>query len=262
MKLTFADIAGLTSARCRVASCRVSNAPVPIIPSSSSTRSTRWVAAGAAIPPARCLRYLIPPGVATGLAWTPQGVVILFIESSLMPGTGQLTLTGQLGDAMKESARIALSLLRAHLPTMVPWFDYAQKDIHVHVPAGAIPKDGPSAGVTMLTSLASLFTGRRVSPKLAMTDEITLRGVVTPVGGIKEKVLAAHRAGIETVLMARRNEKDLRDVPADIRAQLKFELVDTIDDVLRIALSLERDQGLVTDVTSLGSVATPPASHA
>jgi ATP-dependent Lon protease len=192
---------------------------------------------------------IMPPGVATGLAWTPHGGEILFIESTIMPGTNQLTLTGQLGDVMKESARIALSLLRSQLPTMVPGFDYAQKDIHIHVPAGAIPKDGPSAGVTMLTSLASLFSGRRISPKLAMTGEITLRGAVTPVGGIKEKVLAAHRAGIEQIILSSKNAKDLRDVPEDVKSQIKFELVDTVDDVLRIALGL----GPSPDVSGLRS---------
>src|SRR5690606_24341611 len=120
------------------------------------------------------------------LAWTPHGGEILFIEASLMPGTGKLILTGQLGDVMKESAQIALSLVRSKLAGMTPDFEYSQKDIHIHVPAGAIPKDGPSAGVTMLTTIASLLTGRSVNPKLAMTGEVTLRGAVTPVGGIKE----------------------------------------------------------------------------
>jgi ATP-dependent Lon protease len=156
-----------------------------------------------------------------------------------MPGTGRLILTGQLGEVMKESAQIALSLVRAHLPTLVPGFECDKKDIHVHVPAGAIPKDGPSAGVTMLTTLASLFSGRGVSPKLAMTGEITLRGAVTPVGGIKEKVLGAHRAGIERIVLARRNERDLREVPEEIRSQLKFEFVDTVADLLKVVLDLD-----------------------
>jgi len=180
-----------------------------------------------------------PPGVVTGLAWTPRGGEILFVESSLMPGSGKLLLTGQLGEVMKESAHIALSLVRSNLPTLVPGFEYDKKDIHVHVPAGAIPKDGPSAGVTMLTTLASLFSGRAVSPKLAMTGEITLRGAVTPVGGIKEKVLGAHRAGIERILMSRRNERDLKDVPDEVKAQIKFEFVDTVADVLKVALDLD-----------------------
>ncbi len=182
---------------------------------------------------------VVPPGVVTGLAWTPQGGEILFIEASLMPGSGKLTLTGQLGDVMKESVQIAMSLVRSNLPAYVPGFEYDKKDIHVHVPAGAIPKDGPSAGVAMLTTLASLFTGRRVSPVLAMTGEITLRGAVMPVGGIKEKVMAAHRAGIETIMLPKRNQKDLRDVPEEIKSKLRFEFVETAAEVLRVALGLE-----------------------
>jgi ATP-dependent Lon protease len=182
---------------------------------------------------------VVPPGVVTGLAWTPRGGEILFVESSLMPGSGRLTLTGQLGDVMKESAQIALSLLRSNLPAIVPGFEYEKRDIHVHVPAGAIPKDGPSAGVTMLTALASLFSGIVVSPKLAMTGEITLRGAVTPVGGIKEKVLGAHRAGIERIILSKRNERDLKDVPDEIKAQIKFEFVETVPELLKAALGLE-----------------------
>ncbi len=188
---------------------------------------------------------IVPAGVVTGLAWTPLGGEILFIEASLMPGSGKLTLTGQLGDVMKESAQIALSLVRSNLPAYVPGFDYDKKDIHIHVPAGAIPKDGPSAGVAMLTTLASLFTGRRVSPVLAMTGEITLRGAVTPVGGIKEKVMAAHRAGIERVILPKRNQKDLKDVPEEIKAKLQFVFVDNAAEVLKATLDLE--------VTGMGS---------
>ncbi len=182
---------------------------------------------------------VVPAGVVTGLAWTPVGGEILFIEASLMPGSGKLTLTGQLGDVMKESAQIALSLVRSNLPLYVPGFDYDKKDIHIHVPAGAIPKDGPSAGVAMLTTLASLFTGRRVSPVLAMTGEITLRGSVMPVGGIKEKVMAAHRAGIERIILPKRNQKDLRDVPDEVKDQLKFEFAETAEEVLKFALDLD-----------------------
>jgi ATP-dependent Lon protease len=179
------------------------------------------------------------PGVVTGLAWTPVGGDILFIESSLMPGSGRLTLTGQLGDVMKESAQIALSVVRSSLPQVAPSFEFEKKDLHLHVPAGAIPKDGPSAGITMLTSIASLFTGRSVSPELAMTGEITLRGAVLPVGGIKEKVIAAHRAGIRQVLLSSRNRKDLREVPEEVRKDMRFELVDTASDVLRHALGIQ-----------------------
>lgn len=178
------------------------------------------------------------PGVVTGLAWTPQGGEILFIEASLMEGNGKLILTGQLGDVMKESAQIALSLVRSKIPATVPG-GYDKKDIHIHVPAGAIPKDGPSAGVAMLTTVASLFTQRPVDPRLAMTGEVTLRGAVMPVGGIKEKVMAAHRAGIERIILSRRNQKDLRDVPEEVKASLKFEWVDTAADVLKLALGLD-----------------------
>jgi len=181
---------------------------------------------------------LVPPGVVTGLAWTPVGGDILFVESELMPGNGKLTITGQLGDVMKESAQIALSLVRSRLAPVVSDFDFAKNDLHLHVPAGAIPKDGPSAGVTMLTVIASLFTGRRVSPKTAMTGEITLRGAVLPVGGIKEKVIAAHRAGIERVILPKRNERDLRDVPEEVRQALKFEFVETASDVMRLTLGI------------------------
>lgn len=182
---------------------------------------------------------LQPPGVVVGLAWTPVGGDILFVEATLMPGGNAVTITGQLGEVMKESTTIALSLVRSHLPTLVPGFVYEKKDLHIHVPAGAIPKDGPSAGITMLTAIASLFSGRSISPKLAMTGEITLRGAVMPVGGIKEKVLAAHRAGIERILMPRRNQKDLRDVPEEVRTAMTFEFVDTAEDVLRLALGID-----------------------
>ena len=198
---------------------------------------------------------VVQPGVVTGLAWTPVGGEILFIEASLMPGSGKLTLTGQLGDVMKESAQIALSLVRSNLPAFVPGFDYEKKDIHIHVPSGAIPKDGPSAGVAMLTTLASLFTGRRVSPVLAMTGEITLRGSVMPVGGIKEKVMAAHRAGIERVLLPKRNQKDLRDVPEEVKEKLRFEFADTAQEVLKIALDLD-----VGEVAQLVPLVAPAAA--
>ncbi|MGZ3742976.1 MAG: endopeptidase La [Pseudobdellovibrionaceae bacterium] len=180
-------------------------------------------------------------GVVTGLAWTPVGGDILFIESTRMPGTGQLLITGQLGEVMKESAQIALSLLRSRLPLINPLVDFSKQDIHIHVPAGAIPKDGPSAGVTLLTSLASLFSQRKVDPKLAMTGEITLRGSVMPVGGIKDKILAAHRAGIERVILAKRNEKDLIEVPLEIRNTMKFIFVENVNEVLKAALGLDVD---------------------
>ncbi|KDE55306.1 endopeptidase La [Methanoculleus sp. MH98A] len=180
-----------------------------------------------------------PPGVVTGLAWTPVGGDILFIEGTFMPGKGKLTLTGQLGDVMKESAQISLSLIRSRLATTTTGFDFFASDIHIHVPAGATPKDGPSAGVTLFAALASLVTGKAVDPTVAMTGEVTLSGAVLPVGGIKEKVLAAHRAGIRTVILPRENERDLDDVPGDVRRDLAFVTVETIEDVLREALGVE-----------------------
>jgi len=179
-----------------------------------------------------------PPGVVTGLAWTPVGGDILFVEGTFMPGKGRLTLTGQLGDVMKESAQISLSLIRSRLPLTASGFDFFASDIHIHVPSGATPKDGPSAGVTLFTTLASLVTGRAVDPTIAMTGEVTLSGAVLPVGGIKEKVLAAHRAGIRKVILPRENERDLADVPEDVRRELTFVTVDTVDDVLREALGV------------------------
>jgi ATP-dependent Lon protease len=180
-----------------------------------------------------------PPGVVTGLAWTPVGGEILFIEATHMPGNGKLTLTGQLGDVMKESAQISVSLLRSRLAFALPDFDFEKKDLHIHVPAGAMPKDGPSAGVVMFTSIASLLMGRKIDPKLAMTGEITLSGRVLPIGGIKEKVLAAHRAGIKRILLPEENEKDLKDIPEDVKEQLKFKTVHTVEDLIKETLGLE-----------------------
>ena len=178
------------------------------------------------------------PGVAAGLAWTQTGGDIIFVEATKMKGKQTLTLTGQLGDVMKESATAALSFIRSHADSLGIQDDFfADQDIHIHVPAGAIPKDGPSAGVTMLTALASLLTGDIVVNNLAMTGEITLRGQVLPVGGIKEKVLAAHRAGIKSIILPKWNEKDLEDVPKEVRDAIKFHSVENTDEVLRIALS-------------------------
>jgi ATP-dependent Lon protease len=181
----------------------------------------------------------LPPGVVTGLAWTPVGGDILFIESAQMPGSGQLLLTGQLGEVMQESTKIALTLLKSRLPMYDPLLDLSKKDIHVHVPAGAIPKDGPSAGVTMLTSMASLILNKAVNPKLAMTGEISLRGSVLPVGGIKEKVIAAHRAGIREVMLCRKNERDLKEVPQEVKQDLKFHFVENVNEVLKVALEID-----------------------
>lgn len=179
------------------------------------------------------------PGVVTGLAWTPVGGDILFIETALVPGKGDLIITGQLGDVMKESAQIAKSLVKARLNVLAPSFDFSKFDIHLHVPSGAIPKDGPSAGITLLTSLASLVSRHPVNPKLAMTGEISLRGKVMPVGGIKEKIIAAHRAGITDVIMCDRNIKDLKDVPDEVKSQMKFHAVQHINEVLTLALGVD-----------------------
>ncbi len=177
------------------------------------------------------------PGVVMGLAWTPTGGDLLFIEATAMKGKGGLTLTGQLGDVMKESATAALSFIRANAGELGIARDFFEGvDIHIHVPSGAIPKDGPSAGVTMLTALVSLLTNRTVKKELAMTGEITLRGLVLPVGGIKEKVLAAHRAGVKTLILPKWNKKDLEDVPAKVRREITFHFAEEMLDVLKIAL--------------------------
>jgi len=178
------------------------------------------------------------PGVAVGLAWTPAGGDILFIESTKMRGKGELKLTGSLGDVMRESAEAARSWLRSHARD----FDvdpgmFDGTDIHLHVPSGAVPKDGPSAGVAMVTSLCSLFADRTVDPRVAMTGEITLRGKVLPVGGIKEKVLAAKRAGIERVVLPEKNRKDVEEIPAHLMQGLDVRFVGTIDEALSYTLA-------------------------
>jgi ATP-dependent Lon protease len=178
------------------------------------------------------------PGIATGLAWTPVGGEILFIEALKMPGNSKLKLTGQIGEVMRESVDAALSYIRARAPYIGVEEDFFKDtDVHVHVPSGAIPKDGPSAGVAMLTSLVSLFSDRTVKKGLAMTGEITLRGHVLPVGGIKDKVLAAHRAGIKEVILPAQNAKDLEDIPPNVKNELQFDFVDRMDEVLEIAFA-------------------------
>jgi ATP-dependent Lon protease len=194
-----------------------------------------------------------PPGVATGLAWTPLGGEILYIESSHMPGKGNLLLTGQLGEVMRESAQIALTLVRSRLATQDKPFAYDREDIHLHVPAGAIPKDGPSAGVAMLSTIASLVLNRPISSKIAMTGEITLRGAVTPVGGIKEKVIAAHRAGIQKIVLPKRNERDLKEVPDEVKNDLQFLFAETIEEALHHVLGLEP--------TAWSGPKAPPEGH-
>ena len=180
-------------------------------------------------------------GIVTGLAWTPVGGEILLIETSVSKGKGKLTLSGQLGDVMKESAMTALSYLRAHANELsIDPLIFDHYDLHIHVPAGAIPKDGPSAGITMLTSLASIYTQRKVKPKLAMTGEITLRGKVLPVGGIKEKILAAKRAGIEEIILCKKNKKDIKEMKSEYTKKLTIHYVETVGDVLKIALLKEK----------------------
>ena len=176
-------------------------------------------------------------GVATGMVWTPVGGDILFIETQAMPGTGKLVLTGQLGDVMKESAQAAVSFLRSRSGELgLPEDYFAKHDIHIHVPAGATPKDGPSAGIALATSIASMLTGIKVDPNLAMTGEITLTGQVLPIGGLKEKVLGAKRAGITKILLPRRNEMDLDDIPKEVRESMTFVPVDELSEVLYHAL--------------------------
>jgi ATP-dependent Lon protease len=178
------------------------------------------------------------PGVAVGLAWTPAGGDILFVESTRMPGKGRLKLTGSLGDVMRESAEAARSWLTAHAAAYgIDAARLATSDLHVHVPAGAVPKDGPSAGIAMVTSLASLLTGRPARPTVAMTGEITLRGVVLPVGGIKEKILAAKRVGIERVVLPERNRRDVEEVPPQLLEGLELAYVGGIDEALRQVLA-------------------------
>ncbi len=191
-----------------------------------------------------------PPGVVTGLAWTPVGGDILFIEGAFMPGTGKLTLTGQLGDVMKESAKISQTLIRSRLAFSMKNAEFDKKDLHIHVPSGAIPKDGPSAGVALLSTIASLVTGHEVDPKLAMTGEISLRGAVLPVGGIKEKVLAAHRAGINRIILPKENVKDLDDVPEEVKTEITFIPVDTVEDVIKETIGIELPKPMLMGITN------------
>jgi ATP-dependent Lon protease len=184
------------------------------------------------------------PGVATGLAWTPVGGEILFIEATAYEGKGHLTLTGQLGDVMQESAQAALSYARAHASELGigdGWF--SSHDLHLHVPSGAVPKDGPSAGITMATSIVSLATQRTVAGDLAMTGEITITGQVLPIGGLRDKLLAAQRAEIKRVIFPRENEPDLEDLPAETRQALTLIPVDNVDEVLEVALEAESEAG-------------------
>jgi ATP-dependent Lon protease len=177
------------------------------------------------------------PGVATGLAVTGVGGDVLFVEAASMPGKGGLVLTGQLGDVMKESARIALTYVKSHASELgIGEHALDGRELHVHVPAGAIPKDGPSAGITMVTAIASLLTRRPVKSTVGMTGEVTLQGRVLPIGGLKQKVLAAHAAGLTEVIVPERNQPDLDDVPSEVRDQMRFHFVGSVDEVLALAL--------------------------
>jgi len=205
------------------------------------------------------------PGVAIGLAWTPVGGDILFIETSSMPGKGRLEITGKLGETMQESARAALTYVRSHASSLGIDPKFLEKqDLHIHIPAGAIPKDGPSAGVTIFTAITSLVSGRSIRPETAMTGECTLRGRVLPVGGIKSKVLAAHRAGIKRIILPARNATDLDEVPQEVRDALEFILVDDMSEVLAAALQPE-DLEVVSLAVDLSRSQTgdqrTPASH-
>lgn len=180
-----------------------------------------------------------PPGVVTGLAWTPVGGDILFIESAFMPGKGELMLTGQLGDVMKESAKISQSLIRSRLCLTLENNHFDKHDLHIHIPQGSIPKDGPSAGVTLFTSIASLITGIPVDAKIAMTGEISLRGNILPVGGIKEKVIAAHRSGIKKILLPLENKKNICDVPEEIKKDMQFIFIETIEELMQETLGIK-----------------------
>jgi ATP-dependent Lon protease len=196
-------------------------------------------------------------GVATGLAWTDLGGELLGTEVTVMPGKGKLIITGKLGDVMQESAQAAMSYVRSRAEALGLERDFYQKvDIHIHVPEGAIPKDGPSAGITMATALSSALTRTPVRHDVAMTGEITLRGRVLPIGGLKEKVLAAHRAGIKRVLLPAENARDIKEIPAVILKSIRLELVDHMDDVLRKALVLTDPETFLRQ-----PIAPEPAAH-
>jgi ATP-dependent Lon protease len=198
--------------------------------------------------------------VATGLAYTPSGGDVLFIEAQGYAGKGRLTITGQLGEVMQESAQAALSWVRSHTEQLgVPADWFAEHDVHVHVPAGAVPKDGPSAGVTMATAIASLVRGTPVAPDLGMTGELTLTGQVLAIGGLREKVLAAQRAGLKRVVLPRENEYDLEDIPAETKRELEFILVDSIEQVLAVAFD---ESALVSGNGASAPVVYPAAAAA
>jgi ATP-dependent Lon protease len=202
-------------------------------------------------------------GTATGLAWTELGGELLATEVTIMPGKGKLIITGRLGDVMQESAQAALSYVRSRADELGLERDFYQNiDIHIHVPEGAIPKDGPSAGITMATALVSALTKNRVRHDLAMTGEVTLRGRVLPIGGLKEKVLAAHRGGIKTVLIPAENEKDILDIPANVLRSVELVMVDHMDQVLRKALVLDNPDDLFRKPIAAETPAVAPPAQA
>jgi ATP-dependent Lon protease len=179
-------------------------------------------------------------GLVNGLAWTEVGGDVLQIEATLVPGKGEVTLTGNLGEVMQESAKAALTCVRSRAEALgIDPADFKEKDLHIHVPEGAIPKDGPSAGITMATAMVSALTRKAARHDVAMTGEITLRGKVLPIGGVKEKLLAAHRFGLKTIILSKENEKDLADIPEEVRDELTIHAVDAIDDVLLFAIEAE-----------------------
>jgi ATP-dependent Lon protease len=203
------------------------------------------------------------PGVAAGLAWTPTGGDVLFIEATAMPGGKEFKLTGSLGEVMRESALAALSYVRSVSGRLGISDDYwKQHDIHLHIPAGSQPKDGPSAGITMAAALASLATGRPVRGQLGMTGEITLRGKVLPIGGVKEKVLAAHRASLKRVILPERNKADLEEVPEEVKKALAFVFVDTMDDVLQAALADRKYRRTASSLLARTSRSKPASKRA
>ncbi len=178
-------------------------------------------------------------GVATGMAWTEAGGDILFIEAAVMPGKGKIILTGHLGEVMKESCKAALSYLRSKWKEFKIKNSFDNKDIHVHVPEGAVPKDGPSAGITIATALYSALTDLKVRKDFAMTGEITLRGKILEIGGVKEKVLAAHRAGLKNIILPKENRKDIKEIPANVRKDLKINFVQNLDEVFKLAIATD-----------------------
>ncbi|MEO8043056.1 MAG: S16 family serine protease, partial [Acidobacteriota bacterium] len=198
-------------------------------------------------------------GLVNGLAWTEVGGDVLQVEATLVAGKGEVTLTGKLGEVMQESARAALTCVRSRAEELgIDPKDFREKDLHIHVPEGAIPKDGPSAGITIATAMVSALTKKRARHDVAMTGEITLRGKVLPIGGVKEKLLAAHRFGLKTLILSKENEKDLADIPEEVREELTIHTVDMIDEVLKFAIESDKTDE-VLETPQLWSADTPPA---